>query len=129
MTDEIEDGFVSECRRQGVQPGRSVMREAAVILAGSAMTDQGLISLPSKGVISLPDLVRSFRASMPGSFSEIGADKPDKQLGNLTESMRQEIAATRQAPRLPDDWRQARAKYEADSVTSRMMAERERTWK
>jgi hypothetical protein len=95
------------------------------------LNGQNLIVLPGKGSLSPADLVCSLRISMPESFSEIGADKPNtKPAGNnLTESMRLEIAATRQAPRLPDDWRQVRAKYDANSVTGRMLAQREAEWK
>jgi restriction endonuclease Mrr len=129
-TDAIEDLFVAECRRQGHQPGQNVMREAGITLAGSSLTAQGLVSLPSKGVISLSDLVRSLHSQMPESFSEISADKPGtQQAGNLTEAMRLEVAETRQARRLPDDWKQARDKYATNTLTAKMMAERERNWK
>lgn len=131
MADRLEDLFVAECRRQGHHPDADAMGQVAVILAGSSLNDQNLIVMPGKGSLSPADLVRSLRGSMPESFSEICADKPDAQPAGrtLTERYRAEIEASRLKRSLPSDWQQVRAKYDANSVTSQHLREREAEWK
>jgi hypothetical protein len=83
-----------------------------------------------KGSLSLSDLVRSLHIEMPGAFQSLDADKPtNKPAGTMTERMRQEIDSTRQQRRLPDDWRETRARYAAGTITAQHLAEREENWK
>jgi hypothetical protein len=125
MTD-LEDRFVAECRRQGVQPDQHAMQKAAVDLCNASLTPEGLIRLPI-GTISPADFVRSLHSQTPESFAALD-DKPPaiKPSGNLTADMKAEIAATRRKQSVPDDWHSVRSRYSADSVTGRMMDEVQR---
>jgi hypothetical protein len=46
-----------------------------------------------------------------------------RPVGNLTASMRAEVAANRKPGRMPDDWQEVRGRYAADSTTAKHMAE------
>jgi hypothetical protein len=113
--DALEDMFVAECRRQGLQPSADAMRQAAVDLCGSAVTNGGLIAMPGKGSISPADFVRSLRNHMPESFGSLN-DK--SQAVSLTERMRREIAANPNRS-LPADWSDVRSRM--TGLTARMM--------
>jgi hypothetical protein len=115
----LEDLFVAECRKQGFQPNTDAMRQAAIDLAGSTLTDQGLIAMPRKGAISPKDFVCSLRGFMPTAF---GSLSDDKSAGNMTTDMRREIAANRSRS-LPSDWHDLPKKYSAGSLTGQMMDE------
>ena len=119
---EIEDAFVSECRKQGLQPASGAMIAAAVDLAGSVMTDDGLMVLPGKGSLRPGDYVRTLRDRMPEAFGRLNDQSNDRPAGNLTERMRVEVAAGRER-RLPSDWDSVRKRYAAGSTTAAMMDE------
>jgi hypothetical protein len=121
MTDHLESLILTEARRQGIQPNADAVRKAAVDLAGASLTAQNLIHLPGKGSISPADFVRSLHNQTPESFTSID-DKPAKPAGNLTESMRQEISASRKQS-IPADWQSVRSRYSPDSLTARYMEE------
>lgn len=123
MTDNLEDLVLKEARRQGYQPNQHAMRQAAIDLAGSVMTG-GLIVIPGLGAISPADFTRSLRDRMPESFAGIDDKQPAKSAGNMTESMRAEIAASRKQA-TPADWNKVRGKYAAGTVTAQHMKERE----
>jgi hypothetical protein len=134
VIDVIENLVVDTARKQGVKPTAEIMREVVVTLCGATMTSSGLIHLPGKGVLSASDLVRGLRSLKPEAFLPIEADadqpKENPPAGaNLTEFMRQQIEATRRKRALPDDWSQTRAKFAPDTLTAKMMAEREQNWK
>lgn len=132
MSDQLEDLFVAECRRQGHQPNDKIMRELAVILAGSTLNGQSLIVMPGKGSLSIRDLANSLRTAMPESFTAVSADQPKAKPpagATLTECMRLEIEATRRRRPLPEDWRIVRDRYAPDTLTAKMMASREASWK
>ncbi|WKA29337.1 hypothetical protein [Bradyrhizobium roseum] len=102
MTD-LEDRFVAECRRQGFQPDQNAMQKAAIALAGSKQTPEGLIHLCNVGVISPADFARSLRNGMPEAFAALADDKPAKSTGHhsgLTKQYTDEIAANRNKSRL-----------------------------
>jgi hypothetical protein len=109
----LDDLFVAECRKQGFQPNADAMRQAAIDLAGSTLTDQGLIAMPGKGAISLKDFVCSLRGLMPTAFGSLSDDKP---AGNMTTDMRREIGTSRKQP-LPDDWDQVRSRMIGTTAT------------
>jgi len=88
MTDHLETLILSEANRLGIQPNADAMRKAAVDLAGSVTTSDGLISIPGKGSISAGDFVRSLHAQMPEAFAKPPATKPS---GNLTADMTAEV--------------------------------------
>jgi hypothetical protein len=58
---DLEFLILTEARRQGVKPNADAVRQAGIDLAGSALTEQGLILMPGKGAISPADYVRSLR--------------------------------------------------------------------
>lgn len=121
MTD-LEDRFVAECRRQGFQPDQHAMQKAAINFCGAKLTSQGLIHLPNVGTISPADFVRSLHSQTPESFAALQDQPSIKPATNLTEGMRQEVAASRKRS-LPDDFQSVRARYSADSITGKMMDE------
>ncbi|MET4324447.1 hypothetical protein ABIB80_000252 [Bradyrhizobium sp. i1.15.2] len=53
----------------------------------------------------------------------------NKPVGNLTASMTAEVKASRRQVRAPDDWHEVRRRYAADSMTGKMLREREREWR
>jgi hypothetical protein len=124
MSDPIENLVMTETARQGVKPNAEAVQKAAIELAGATMVG-GLIYLPGRGTISPADFVRSLRASMPEAFGGLEDKHDTKQSSNLTERYRAEIEATRSKRRLPEGWAQTRAKYGKDTLTGRMLAERE----
>lgn len=100
---DLEDRFVAECRRQGVQPDQHAMQKAAVSLCGACLTSDGLIHLPNVGSISPGDFVRSMRDQMPEGFGSIDRETPtDIPAGSLTERYRAEIAANRKQSRITE---------------------------
>lgn len=100
---DLEDRFVAECRRQGVQPDQHAMQKAAVSLCGASLTRDGLIHLPNVGSISPGDFVRSMRDQMPEGFGSVDSEAPtDKAAGTLTERYRAEIAASRKQSRITE---------------------------
>jgi hypothetical protein len=94
---DLEFLILTEARRQGVKPNADAVRQAGIDLAGSALTEQGLILMPGKGAISPADFVRSLRNRLPEAFGSID-DKPAGKPAKLTERMRAEIAASRKRP-------------------------------
>jgi len=128
MTDHLETVILSEANRQGIQPNADAMRKAAVDLAGSVMTSDGLISIPGLGSISAGDFVRSLHGQMPESFAAVDSKtSATKSSGNMTADMKAEIAAGRRQRTLPSDWLAVRSK--ATGTTAQHLAERERNWK
>lgn len=122
---DLENLIVAEARKHGFAVTADAVMQSAIDLAGGTMTNEGLISLPGRGTISIRDYARALQASMPAAFRPLDADQPEAKPGSLTEAMRQEVAASRRKTALPDDWNEVRARYEADTVTGRMMRERE----
>ncbi|MGN8547204.1 hypothetical protein ACQPTN_21385 [Bradyrhizobium sp. 13971] len=114
---DLEDLFVREARRQGYQPDQRAMRQAAVDLAGSSLTGEGLVAMPGRGSISPADLVRSLRNQMPESFESVD-DEP--RTDTLTERWRREVAAGRKQAS-PTDWSDIRSRM--TGVTGRFMDE------
>ncbi|MCK1578697.1 hypothetical protein IVB03_03625 [Bradyrhizobium sp. 168] len=127
MTD-LEDLIVKEASRQGRRANQDAVRQAGIDLAGATMTSQGLINLPGRGCIAPADFVRDLHNRIPEAFA-IVADEGTSEAtaGNLTERMRQEVAATRRERALPSDWLAVRSK--ATGITAQHMAERESNWK
>lgn len=114
---DLEDLFVAEARRLGYQPDQHAMRKAAIDLAGSEVTSEGLIAMPGRGSISPADFVRSLRNHMPNSFGNLD-DKP--KAASLTERMRREVAASRKHS-VPADWSDVRSRM--TGLTARFMDE------
>ncbi|MGY2902944.1 hypothetical protein [Bradyrhizobium sp. URHC0002] len=128
MTDHLETLILSEANRLDIQPNADAMRKAAIDLAGSVMTSDGLISIPGLGSISAGDFVRSLHGQMPEAFQALDAKSPAaRSTGNLTRDMKAEIAANRRQRALPSDWLAVRSK--ATGTTAQHLAERERNWK
>lgn len=129
MTDHLEALIQTEAHRQGYQPNAEAMMQAAVDLAGSSLTNQGLIHMPGRGSISPADFVRDLQGRMPGAFACLADQRRSgiETKGNLTEQMREEVAAGRRQQGLPSDWLAVRSK--ATGATAAHMAERERNWK
>ncbi|MCK1702593.1 hypothetical protein IVA86_14420 [Bradyrhizobium sp. 146] len=128
MTDHLEAMIQTEARQQGYQPNAEAMMQAAVDLAGSVLTDQGLIHLPGRGSISPADFVRDLHGRMPSAFASLADERrAETKTGNLTEQMRQEVAASRRQRMLPRDWLAVRSK--STGTTAEHMAEREGNWK
>lgn len=127
MTD-LETLIVKEAERQGRRANQDAIRQAGVDLAGGSMTPQGLINLPGRGCISPADFVRDLHNRMPEAFAIVADEGTSEATAcNLTERMRQEVAATRRQRALPSDWLAVRSK--ATGITAQHMAERERNWK
>lgn len=126
---DLESLIVSEARRQGHQPDRHAIMQAAIDLAGATMTNQGLINLPGRGSISPADFVRSLRHTMPAAFTPVSEDKQttatdERRLGEtLTAQMRRVVEASRKPARMPDDWQDVRSRYAEDTTTAKHMAE------
>lgn len=128
MADHLEALIQTESRRQGYQPNAEAMMQAAVDLAGSALTNQGLIHIPGRGSISPADFVRDLQSRMPNAFAGVADERrAETKNGNLTEQMRQEVAAGRRERALPTDWLAVRSK--STGITAQHMAEREGNWK
>lgn len=117
MTMTLEDSLAAECDRQGIKPSPSKFREMLTEAIGR-LDSKGLIALPN-GTISIPDFVRSY-----GSDAKPDAAKSEQDhtpaTGNLTESMRREIAANRKRV-LPGDW--AEVRKGKTGLTAEMMDE------
>lgn len=127
MTD-VETLIIKEADRQGRRANQDAIRQAGVDLAGASLTSQGLINLPGRGCISPADFVRDLHSRMPEAFAVVADEGTSEATeGNLTERMRQEVAATRRQRALPSDWLAVRSK--ATGITAQHMAERERNWK
>jgi hypothetical protein len=127
MTD-LETLIMKAADRQGRRANRDAIRQAGVELAGASLTSQGLINLPGRGCISPADFVRDLHNRMPEAFAIIADEgTSEATAGNLTERMRQEVAASRRQRALPSDWLAVRSK--ATGITAQHMAERERNWK
>jgi hypothetical protein len=116
---DVEDEFVTACRKQGFQPSADAMRQAAIDLAGSALT-AGLIVMPGKGSITPKDFASSLRNQMPEAFEALNHVRSS---GNLTTDMRREIAARSRS--LPADWSDIRSRM--TGLTAQMMDERAAT--
>ncbi|WP_065753000.1 hypothetical protein [Bradyrhizobium paxllaeri] len=124
MEDHLEDLILTEARRQGIQPNADAMRKAAIDLAGSVMTSDGLIALPGRGSITTADFVRSLQKQMPEAFGTLNEGKPAiKPSGNLTADMKAELESSRRKQSMPADWGSVRARYSPDSLTARYMEE------
>lgn len=118
---EVEDAFISECRKQGVQPSPDVMRRFAVDLAGSVINDQNFV-LPGRLSLAVRDCVASFRSTMPEGFSSL-EDHPPPSINteSLTDQMMRELRQQR-GTGLPSDWNEVRAKYKTPgNRTAEMM--------
>lgn len=125
---------------------------AAVVLKG-VLQEHGLPSLTPEGVDALSarfstglvlghgvvshngtPLIDELRAIYSDAeskrlFVTQGDDRTnDRPVGNLTASMMAEVSAGRKPARMPDDWQDVRSRYAADSVTGRMLREREGDW-
>jgi hypothetical protein len=122
MIDHLETLIVSEANRLGIQPSAEAMQRAAIDLAGSVMTSDGLISIPGLGSISAGDFVRSLHGQMPEAFQALDA-KSAKPVGSLTARMMREVEANRRKKSPSEDWQQVRGKYDASSLTARYMEE------
>jgi hypothetical protein len=127
MTDHLENLILSEAKRLGFQPNAEAMRQAAIDLAGSILTDHSMIHMPGVGSIAPADFVRDLRSRMPNSFASRAHEYETETTGNLTDAMRQEVAASRRQRALPTDWLALRSK--ATGITAEHMLERERSWK
>ncbi|MET4320342.1 hypothetical protein [Bradyrhizobium sp. RT5a] len=128
MTDQLEDLIAAEAVRQGLKASAEAMRAAVIDLAGSRMTEDRLIHIPGRGSISPADFVRDLHGRTPNAFASLTHErKVETMTGNLTERMRQEVAATRRQRELPSDWLAVRSN--ATGITAQHMAERERNWK
>lgn len=99
MTDHLEDLIAKEANRQGIRINADGLRQATVDLAGSVLTGDGLIAIPSLGSISAADFVRSLHSQAPESFAPLNADTPAKPVDHtgstLTQRYAAEIAANR----------------------------------
>ncbi|MFC0243573.1 hypothetical protein [Rhodopseudomonas telluris] len=104
---DVEDTFVSACRRMGYAPTASAMRRAGVVLAGATLTN-GMFTLPNLGAISPADLARSLRAEAPEDFADLSQASLPPHGRNLTERMAAEVAASRKPRALPSDWEAVR---------------------
>lgn len=94
----LEDILAAEIERQGDRATPEGFRQMLTDTIGRM--DNGFIRL-ERGSISLPDYVRSVRQQNPEFFGSFEAG--NKPTGNLTESMRREIAESRSRS-LPSDW-------------------------
>ncbi|MCP3400493.1 hypothetical protein [Bradyrhizobium sp. CCGB20] len=128
MTDLFEELIASEAVRQGFTMNSEAMRTAVVDLCGSSLTEDRMFHMPGRGSISMADFVLDLRGRMPNAFvSLVDERQTEATTGNLTEQMRQEVAANRRQRALPSDWLALRSK--ATGTTAAHMAERERNWK
>lgn len=127
MTDHLENLILSEAKRLGLQPNAEAMRQAALDLAGSVLTDFSMIHMPGLGSIAPADFVRDLRSRMPSAFAGLDNERKVEVTGNMTHRMREEVAASRRNRALPTDWLTVRSKVEG--ITAEHMAERERSWK
>lgn len=128
MTDHLEELISAEAARQGFKANADAVKAAVVDLAGSRMTEDRLIHMPGRGSISAADFVRDLHGRMPNAFTSLVDERNSetRTMGNLTESYRQEVAASRCQRALPSDWMAVRSK--ATGITAQHMAERERNW-
>lgn len=127
MTDHLENLILSEAKRLGFEPNADAMRQAAIDLAGSALTSQNMIHMPGLGSIAPADFVRDLRSRMPGAFVGLDDREAERKPGNLTSQMREEVAAGRRQRALPGDWSAIRSKV--TGVSAAHMDERQRNWK
>jgi hypothetical protein len=110
----LEDILANEIECQGTRATQDGFKQMLAEVIGRF--NGGFIALPV-GSISLPDYVRSVRQQNPEFFGSESGEKPS---GNLTESMRREIAETRSRG-LPSDWTTVR--QHMTGLTAQMMDE------
>lgn len=127
MTDHLENLILSEAKRLGFQPNADAMRQAAIDLAGGALTSQNMIHMPGLGSIAPADFVRDLRSRMPSAFAGLDDRKAETKPGNLTSQMREEVAASRRERALPSDWSEIRSKV--TGISAEHMDQRQRDWK
>lgn len=106
---DIEDAFVTECRKQGLHPNPKTMNQLAIDFGGSVLNG-GFIVLPSQHSIAMKDAVRDLAQRFPEIFNDIDPTKKDhrKSSGNLTLDMQREISEARRSRVLPCDWSSVR---------------------
>lgn len=120
MLQDIENAFVTECRKQGLHPNTATMNQLAIDYAGSVLNG-GFIVLPSQHSIAMKDAVRDLAQRFPQIFNDIDPSKKDprKSSGNLTLDMQREIFETRRNRALPSDWTTVRDRV--NGKTAEMM--------
>jgi hypothetical protein len=111
----LEDILAEEIERQGARATPEGFKQMLTDTIGRM--DNGFIRL-ERGSISIRDYVRSVRQQNPEFF---GSESGEKPTGNLTESMRREIAE-RRSRGLPSDWTTVR--QHMTGLTASMMDER-----
>jgi len=119
----IETIVVKAAASQGWQATAEAVRQATIDLAGSVISDQGLIVIPGKGAISPGDYATSLRTAMPTAFRPKTDQPAETSEDNLTERYRAEIAATRRKSALPSNFQEVRSRYADSSLTARFMDE------